>query len=285
MSNILEQSGISYVPINKEKTVINMVKDFCGFLNNAKTPIDIFECIQINDVKYSYAAEYVTCVDFTLDWEATVTKNLNGEMTNCLDKDHADCTVAVTVPANTNKLNELDKNFFVDSSYIMLALAQHITEDIKLIKENEIGKDALEFCLNNTSDIQNFDIKSMINEQINSRVDEICRERYKDYYYELNYANVNTTNENCFTVLVPILIVNYTYNGESYHCIINAHSNSKASIISHKGVYVGTLPKDKIKGKGLFGKIKSAADKIKHKNQQKKIYEQKYISIFQSFIK
>lgn len=285
MSNILEQAGISFVPINKNKTTNDYISDFCNFLNNIKTPIDIFEQVQINDLKFVYAAEYVVCVDATLNWEAKTTKVVDGDIIQSIDQDHTDCTVAATAPANTNELDALNNGFFVDSSYILMSLVQEITEDIKLIKENELGNEAIEFCQSNTADIENFDMKSIINTQINSRADEIYKNKYNDCHYEITAVDVNMSEPSIFSVLIPVLFVNYSYCGNVYHCIINAHSDKKSTLLNHKNIYIGTLPEDTSKEKGLFGKIKSAANKLKHKNQQKSVYESKFILEFEKYIK
>lgn len=280
----MDLNKVSYVPLNKEKTIKDFVKDFCSFLNNIKTPADIFEEIQINRVQFRYACEYAACVDFNLDWVAKVTKKEQDTYTQYYDRDHANSTVAVTIPANTNELSELDKKFFINSDYILLALAQEITNDIKLLKTSELDNEALDFCRKNTSDIENFDINSMINNQINLRAEEIYRTHYKECSYSIEAADLNMSETVYFSVLVPILYINYTYKQEEYHCYINAHTDSKASIINHKGIYTGTIPKDENKGKGLFCKIKSTAAKINHKNKQKKIYEQKFINIFENYL-
>lgn len=285
MSNILEQTGISFVPINKNKTTNDYVSDFCSFLNNIKTPMDIFEQIQLNDIKFVYAAEYVTCVDVSLNWEAKTTKVVDGEILQAIDQAHADCTVAATAPANINELGNLNNGFFVDSAYILMSLVQEITEDIKLIKENELGNEAIEFCQSNTANIENFDMKTMINKQINNRAEEIYKNKYNDCHYEITAVDVNMSKPSIFSVLIPVLFVKYSYCGNVYHCIINAHSSEKSSLLNHKNIYVGTLPEDISKEKGLLGKIKSAANKLKHKNQQKSVYESKFISEFEKFIR
>ena len=284
MSNILEQNGISFVPISKEKSINDYVSEFCSFLNNTKTPMDIFESAKIQNVKYIYAAEYVASLSVSLDWEAQVTKSEQGETTQFTDRGQADCEIAAAIPANIKELNELDKEFFVDEDYILVSFVQDITGETKLIKTNEINDDAIDFCRINSAEIEEFDMKALIDKQIDKRAEEIFKSHYENCYYSIETVDVNRSETTVFSVLVPILFVEYSYSGENYHCFINAHSNKKASLLSHKGVYVGTFPEDTNKSKGLFGKIKFAAEKIKHKNQQKDLYQSDFISQFQKHI-
>ena len=284
MSNILEQKGITFVPIRKEKTLSDYSSEFCSFLNNIKTPLDIYEGVQIQNVKFIYAAEYAASLSATLDWEAQVTKSEQGEITQYLDSDHADCEIAATIPANIKELSELDKDFFVDENYILMSLVQDIIGEIKLIKDNEIDNNAIDFCKINSAELEEFDMNGLINQQINNRAEEIYKGRYKNCHYYINSVDVNMSEPTIFSVLVPILLIEYTYFGTNYHCFINAHSDAKASLLSHKGVFVGTLPEDTNKSKGLFGKIKSGAEKIKHKNQQKDAYQSRFVSEFQKYI-
>jgi hypothetical protein len=75
MSNILDQNGVSFIPVNRKLTVGEIVDYFCDFLQKRKTPIDIYENTKILDFTLCYAPSYLVLGEFDFSWIAKLTFN------------------------------------------------------------------------------------------------------------------------------------------------------------------------------------------------------------------
>jgi hypothetical protein len=310
MSNILDQNGVSFIPVNRKLTVGEIVNYFCDFLQKRKTPIDIYENTKILDFTLCYAPSYLVLGEFDFSWIAKLTFNnetsIKTEMTpgsgtallneaeiqerfGFFRSMYNDGTDVYVTNANTTS-SQMDKGVssggvsiivpcncnelsaIDDKFYPTVNEINSLLDTNNLLIESELGEDAIYDCMNNSVDFENSGAYSTLDSECSKYAENEISQRYKEFNYSLSNLDIQPKECTVYSVLIPIWRIDYSYNNNLYSCFVVAHSHGKSSLFGKSDKCCGTAPIDSTDAKGLFKKIKNSKDKKSYKKQQSEQY-------------
>lgn len=315
MSNILEQDGIMFIPVNRNLKVEDIVSRFFDFLQKRKTPADIYEEIKLHNLTLCYAAEYLAIGNFVFDWSAqltftnestTKTEMSAGSGTAILNdiaiqekmgfwySAYHDGTDSYT-STTTGTSSQFDRGS--GSGEVSAVLPGNVNElsgvsdkffpteneiseilDVNaFLNEPEFGVDAVYECQRNTMDYENVGMESLLDEKTYSQANDIINSKYSGIQHSINDINIHPNSLNIYSVLIPVWRIDYSYNGLMYTCFVNAHIHGKTNLFGGSEQCSGYVPEDESKTKGLINKVKATKEKKNYKKSSRIQYENYWI--------
>lgn len=322
MSNVLDQNGMMFVPVNGNITAKDIVCRFFDFLQKGKTPLDIYEGIKLHSLTLCYAAEYLAIGGFAFEWTAKLT--LTNETTTKTEMSAGSGTAIRNDMAIQDKMGfwysvyhdgtdtytstttgtsqQFDRGF--DNGEVTAVLPGNVNElsgvsdkffpteneindmlDINaLLKEPELEISALYECQNNTMDYENMGMESLLNQKAYDYANSIISKKYNGIQYSINDINIHPDPLRVYSVFIPIWKINYLYNGVMFTSFVNAHIYGKTNLFGGREQCCGNVPIDDVKTKGLINKIRASKDKKDYKKDSRIKYESDWIREIESLI-
>lgn len=272
MSNILNQNGIAFMPIDKQISPERVAKLFCDMLQKGKTPSDIFENVNIDNVTRCYAAEYFGLADYNFSCHAQIVSKNEAEDFHSgnpsPDFYTSHDSIYAAKPANIGELALIHEKFFPEEYKL-----KELLSNGDLLPEPELDIEAVAFCSANTNDVEQCNITDNFYNKAYDQAEKAIMKYYENFWFQHSDIEIEFTDTQYYSVLIPVWKIDYSYSGQQFTCFVNGHSNSSTAILGHNNTYCGSFPEDGEKAKGLFGKLKAANDKRKYKDSQRSKYE------------
>ena len=316
MSNIFDTGGISIVPINRNLKVEDIVSRFFDFLQKRKTPADIYDGIQLHSLKPVYAAEYVAVGSFSFDWNAQLTfvdestsrtkmdpgsgtAFLNSvaiqermgffysmyhdgtdaydtETTSThrqLDRGASQGEVSTALPANVNELSGISDKFFLSDDEIF-----ELSNINALLKEPELGMDAVYECEANTQDVETVGIYDLLEQEMNNYAQQEANSSYDGIEHSVNNVHVYPRSAEVYAILIPVWKIDYSYGGYMYTAFVKAHIHGRTGMFGGQELCSGYAPADENKTKGIVNKVKASKEKKNYKAVSRNQAEQYWVN-------